>query len=121
MTRKAEFLGIFSNDEEPFPEVIFETTSQFRPELSQEPVVIYIHHAVPSYVIGTSSWFLRPRVVPASQDEEMHYGRIRRVRVVTSGSGHQSYARVVADLMFDPGRWSWGSTGALLAYTTKQG
>jgi hypothetical protein len=127
-TKPNEFIGAFPWPEAHFPNMIFLTTSDYRPSLVQQDQ-FYLPIDIPSFLIGGKSMLLTPCVPPLGREGEDWIGfTLRKVRVVTlpkwhgqAGYSHHLFAGIIRSMPFDLGRWQWRGHGKLHSYTIKLG
>jgi hypothetical protein len=107
ITHKGEFIGVFWDEADMLPYLIFETRNIVLP-----PNQV-------AYQVGATSSIMIP--YPDRELEASVEGWTKRVKVVGTGLGTKLYVGIVAELWFDPTRWEWGDGGGLHTYTTKHG
>lgn len=120
-----EWLGVFPNADDPEPVAVFQTTPEFCPEIRREPENIPIPVTQAIFMIGGQS---RSLIRIMIHQAHTYRGILKRTRVlkvcptskVTNITGFK-YLAPVADLTFDPGRWTWRPGKGFYAYTARHG
>jgi hypothetical protein len=127
-TLPGEYIGAFPFLEAHFPDMIFQTTCDYRPSLTHQDQ-FYILVDVPSFLIGGTSMILTPRSpLPGREGEDWIGFTLRRVRIITilhrlgpAGCSHHLFAGIIRSMLFDLGRWQWRGHGKIHSYTVKLG
>jgi hypothetical protein len=132
LTRKDEFLVVYTNRDDSLPSVVFQATATFTPDIQVEPVDTILPAGFHSETAGTVSRILLPR--PFTTDLQVFHGWLKYVRVCQlskgsfKGKSKCSCFKLVGpieSLSYDLGRWDWilegRPCGQLLAYSVQLG
>jgi hypothetical protein len=113
-----EYIGIFVSEDAHFLEAIFQTTIDYCHTLDPHNL-FYLPVKIFSFTIGGRSMQLSLRNHPNGREgEDFTNPTLRRVRVIsipqrarTGNHGHQLFAGITSQMMYDPGRWRWQGHG----------
>ena len=119
-TSQHEYVGVFHNEHDELPMMVFETSTEYRPQLRGGQIRTGIPATTPSFMVGHQSHILRRRQPVDALEDELVDGWLERVRIISTPKC-KMYVGVVRELHFDPGRFSFGTAGSLHSYTVKKG
>lgn len=117
-TDSQEFLGVFAEEDDAIPVVVFKTSPQFCPQIRSAQIRTCVLEEVPCFAVGQLLLILHLWPQVDLHEDVPFDGLLKNNRIITMPH-YNMCVGVISDLHFDPGRYLFGNASPLHTYIVK--